>query len=417
MAKGSNASRRQGDPNLKMPFGEILSDLADAEKRLEQFGDSLETLKLFANETRRAAELERKFDAANRRFAFFMRTVREGKFAATLGEGVDKLNKLRGSVEQVATRAAVAFATATTSIMAFTAQASPDAINTFTGSLQLVSMQIGQGFIPYIKEASRWIQDVYKWFGSLSQEQKENAARWVLWGVAAAGIIMILPKVITLVGGLIAAVKALGVALSFLAAHPVIAALAALGVAVTAVGAAFAFSTTQAAQMDQTNQRLASGSMGGQDLLRNQAYWNLKNIKDHKQRAEAADSLIRREEDWKFAMPPGSAEDKKRWAADSDANIAVARKFRDYANKGQMFDPFRNKAHRKDDMLQSMQGAQPSYQSLANAYQSIQLNALGKDPMQAKILEEQQKGNKLHAEGNLILEQIKDKSALPAVVP
>jgi hypothetical protein len=104
-----------------------------------------------------------------------------------------------------------------------------------------VLRSIGESLAGPIKDAVSSIMQgaaaVAKWIQQ-NQELVATIAKITL-GVLAFGVAaLIIGKVVALVGGLIGAVRALHVALAFLAAHPVIGAMSLLAAALTAVGVA-----------------------------------------------------------------------------------------------------------------------------------------------------------------------------------
>lgn len=110
------------------------------------------------------------------------------------------------------------------------------------GSLETVGLQIGRILIPVFTKLARWATEVTNRFQSLSKAQQETIIKIAAFAAAVGPAIYI-------VGKLSLIVKGLGVALSFLVAHPVIAAIAAI-----AAGMIYAYK--QSASFRDTIQKL-----------------------------------------------------------------------------------------------------------------------------------------------------------------
>jgi hypothetical protein len=115
-------------------------------------------------------------------------------------------------VRQVGERAQIAFAAGTAAITGFVAAASPDALNTLTGSFKILAAEIGRAFVPYVIRAAYAVQEAARRFRSLSGDQKESIAQWLLWGTAAAGALVIGGRLITVFTALAGVVKLAGAA-------------------------------------------------------------------------------------------------------------------------------------------------------------------------------------------------------------
>ena len=149
--------------------------------------------------------------------------------AKTAFEKIEKQAKDFGSA------ASRAFALATATITGLVAAASPVAFETFTGSLQLLSAEIGKQFVPLMVRASAAIQQARFFIRGMDEDTKANIVRWTLYGVALTGIVALLPRLITLLTTLTKVAKGAGVALAFLYSNPVLAGIAALAAALGVV--------------------------------------------------------------------------------------------------------------------------------------------------------------------------------------
>jgi len=82
-----------------------------------------------------------------------------------------------------------AFTPAKNAALGFAQAASPQAFNTFQGSLRILSATIGQAFIPQVIQASKWIQDLARYIANIDPETKKQIGTWVGYGVAVAGAV------------------------------------------------------------------------------------------------------------------------------------------------------------------------------------------------------------------------------------
>jgi hypothetical protein len=133
-----------------------------------------------------------------------------GKFRFRL----DEITKRMDGLNKVATTVFVAGSAA---VAGFVAAASPDAFNTLTLSFKLLSAEIGGAFIPYVAQAVVWIQKAAYWVHNLSDEQKDNYAKWILWGLGISGATMIVLKFIATLPALIEGFRSVGFALMWIA--------------------------------------------------------------------------------------------------------------------------------------------------------------------------------------------------------
>jgi hypothetical protein len=155
------------------------------------------------------AEVDRAANKALARARWEEQVAYQGRFQAALSATSEKL---RG----IGNASAWTFGIGTTAVLGFVRAASPEAFDTFTKSIQLLSAEIGTSFVKDIIKASFHIQDAAHWVRDLSQETKDHVGHWIVLGTGIAGVGMILPKVvagmqlaITVVGGLKAALTAL----------------------------------------------------------------------------------------------------------------------------------------------------------------------------------------------------------------
>src|SRR5205085_2518469 len=121
----------------------------------------------------------------------------------------------------------------------FVAAASPDAIHTLTGSIALLTGEIGAMFLPVIAKASGWIQQARHYIAGLSDETKKSIVWWTLLGLGISGTDFAIAKVVAVGKMLYEWLQALpylvakvAAGFSFLIAHPMVAGVLALAAAV-----------------------------------------------------------------------------------------------------------------------------------------------------------------------------------------
>lgn len=115
------------------------------------------------------------------------------------------------------------FQGAQSAIMGFVSAASPQAMNTFNGSMRLVSAAIGTALVPHIIEASRWLQKMAQYINDMSPQTKQQIADWVKWGVVVMGAVYAFTK--------------LNAVWNMIAAHPIAATFLAVSAAILKVNA------------------------------------------------------------------------------------------------------------------------------------------------------------------------------------
>jgi phage-related protein len=115
------------------------------------------------------------------------------------------------------------FAAMTAGIGGLLAVADPVRFRAFTASLQILSLQIGRIFIPLLKDATRWVDQLAAYFRGLSDQQREQVLHWTKIALAGAAFVMVATKIVgvmSMVSGVLpvlsAAVKGVGMAFSSL---------------------------------------------------------------------------------------------------------------------------------------------------------------------------------------------------------
>jgi hypothetical protein len=153
-------------------------------------------------------------------------------FGEMLGRGVtaagagfaalsDGVKKLHGAL-------LVASAAAT----GFVAAGNPMLLSTFTGSVQLLGSRISEMLIPAFLSVSGAIQRAANWIHSLDQGTKDNIASVIKWGAIVTLGTVVTVKAVGAIVAMKTALFALGPALTFISAHPIVLAIGAIAAGV-----------------------------------------------------------------------------------------------------------------------------------------------------------------------------------------
>ncbi len=156
---------------------------------------------------------------------------------------ITKLYKVREAMDQIkkssldaakgiTNKAAVGFAAGTASMTASVAAASPVAFDTLTGSIKLLTGEIGMMFIPAIVEVSKWLQDAANFIHSLSDETKSTIAGIALWTVGIMGAVAVIGRLVIAGMTLFSGLTSLGVSSTVAAVSVTTLGLAAAAVAI-----------------------------------------------------------------------------------------------------------------------------------------------------------------------------------------
>ncbi|HWH77335.1 MAG TPA: hypothetical protein VNT76_08180, partial [Candidatus Binatus sp.] len=148
------------------------------------------------------------------------------------------LDQVQNKVAAIGKAATVAYLAMDAAILGAVAAASPDVFQTFTGSLKLLSAEIGTIFLPMVIQTAYWLQQAAAYVRNLTPETREQILSWAKWAVVGTGVVMVLSKMVPLFTALWTAGKylmGLNWAMMFnpmvLAAVAATAAIAALGYA------------------------------------------------------------------------------------------------------------------------------------------------------------------------------------------
>ncbi len=131
--------------------------------------------------------------------------------AAAAGVAMSAMEKLGDAINAIGPIAEQAFSFASSSITGFIKAADPVGFDQLQGVISQISVQVGTIFLPLLDEARAMMERVLDVVRRLTPEQKDQIVQWVkIAGAIALGLI-ILPKVVTAINMVSAAVQAFGV--------------------------------------------------------------------------------------------------------------------------------------------------------------------------------------------------------------
>lgn len=184
--------------------------------------------------------------AEQARFSRAFDVAAMGGFGVFMRDMKDSFEKFGKGIESIGNKFPLAMAGMT----GLVAAASPDVFQTFTMSLQYLAASIGTMLLPMFIDFAIWLQRAARWVLSLDDETKKNIATYIGWGTAILAGAFALSRLIA-VGGMVFGVfgglwkmlagipgllRGIGVAASWLMAHPVIAMLGLLAAVGTIAG-------------------------------------------------------------------------------------------------------------------------------------------------------------------------------------
>lgn len=201
----------------------------------------------------RMAKADKAMASATQAARWEQLVVHQGKVGASL-------ELVKEKTEKFTKAAAIAFFSLTGSVMGFVRAglAGTNEGDLLGKRMQLLSQQIAGIFLPVINDVSQKIQKLVDWFRSLSGAQQQAIAKWAMYGAAALGVLMILPK-------LIAAAQAANVAMAVITANPMIAGLALVAGGVALIAKQWSEATTWA----ERYQSIAGGGVISSEMAQN----------------------------------------------------------------------------------------------------------------------------------------------------
>lgn len=76
-------------------------------------------------------------------------------------------------------------------------------------AIERLTRVVGDMFAPYLRIATGLVEQATKWWGSLSEATKSSIAQWLLIGTAIAGVVAILPTVLSIGGAVVGVIAAM----------------------------------------------------------------------------------------------------------------------------------------------------------------------------------------------------------------
>jgi hypothetical protein len=198
----------------------------------------------------------------------------KGKALAVVAKLADTMRQVQDAARTTSIYAGALTAAGTAAVAA----ASPDIFGTFTGSLKLLSAEIGTIVAPMLIDFAAILQRVANWVRSLDDETKESILTGAKW-VAIIGFgSMALDKLVSVGGGAIrvlmaissAAVSAGRAITAAFVANPIIAAIAAITVVVAGLLALLDHLATRTERMTAASRQTTAYLQGGGRLTQQQ---------------------------------------------------------------------------------------------------------------------------------------------------
>lgn len=128
-----------------------------------------------------------------------------------IAETTNKLSKL-------ASAATLPFAALVGTIGKTVSVADPVRFQQFGLAFDRISLHLGRVFIPLLQEITDWLNRVANYFKGLSNEQRESILHWTKMAVGIGAVLIVLPKVISLITSLATLFSPVGLALAAIGA-------------------------------------------------------------------------------------------------------------------------------------------------------------------------------------------------------
>ncbi|MFT3882454.1 MAG: hypothetical protein QM703_22730 [Gemmatales bacterium] len=210
-------------------------------------------------------------------------------------DGVEKAKSALGSLyggvrnvgielQKIGNRSALAFGGLTASIIGFTRAASPRTVDEFSASVGILSGSVGMIFIPLIRQATGYIMGLAKWFYGLSSAQRDNVLYWTKIALGVTGILMLLPKAISLFNVLMS-----------VATSPLLMGIMAIAGAIGMTLKTMKDMEDHANKLVERLERMRGGNVTQKDIDNSTVGKELMAIKDPKERARQAQLVIDKE--------------------------------------------------------------------------------------------------------------------------
>lgn len=210
-------------------------------------------------------------------------------------DGVEKaksaLQSLYGGVrnigielQKIGNRSALVFGGLTASILGMTRAASPRTVDEFTASISILSGSLGMIFIPLIRKATGYIMGLAQKFYSMTSAQRDQILYWTKIALGVAGVLMLLPKALSLFNMLFS-----------VATSPLLMGIMAIAGAIGMTLKTMKDMEDHANNLVSRLERMRSGNVTQKDIDNSTVGKELMAIKDPKERAKQAQLVIDKE--------------------------------------------------------------------------------------------------------------------------
>jgi hypothetical protein len=304
---------------------------------------------------------------------------------------------LQDRISEFTAASARIFLTGAAAITGFVASASPDAINTFTGSIRLLSGEIGRAFIPAFTKAIAVIQGARNYIRGMSDETKENIVKWNLWVLGITGAIFVASKLIAVLMGLVPVIKLIGSALLLLGAHPAIAGILLLATAVGVLAVKLAGLRAEAEAYQKTKTTSATVQQVAEDKEVKGILGSSKTTDEKKRLIQERIGLLEQEKEQARAELKGTlGRDPVNvvkslltgFAAQEvakDKVVALQKRIQTFKGARDILEGKQLPSEKKDKIVTSISGPTPQFLAIDQISKSFQLAAL-QSPIEAEKL-------------------------------
>lgn len=131
---------------------------------------------------------------------------------------LSNVNEIKGKLSASFLTLNNAFEPAQSAILGLVQAASPQAFNTFLGSMRLLAASIGNAFIPLVIDASKWIQKLAGYIREMDPETKKLITTWTGYAVAVVGAVAAMKALSLVWSASISILSALGTAIKWVTA-------------------------------------------------------------------------------------------------------------------------------------------------------------------------------------------------------
>ena len=194
-----------GYVTFKGDFSKFEQDIIAAQKKVESLNSSFKS-KQFEMAAHAAMQVNKQLEQASKNAKRMMDEIRYGKMGVMFRDAGVMLQKFQQRMQALG---AVGMGVGAAAVGAASV-ASPLAADTLQGSMKLLTATIGRDFVPMVMQLSFALQDAARWWKELDPAIRGATAETV--------------KMVAVAGSAAVALAGVGRVLSFIAAHPIVAA-------------------------------------------------------------------------------------------------------------------------------------------------------------------------------------------------